>query len=54
MHKIKKAPNLVGMVLCDPGRTEFKLFGGYFINYMKTKNRHSNEYNKTRETNLGK
>ncbi|MEJ6800180.1 MAG: hypothetical protein QNK77_03270 [Crocinitomicaceae bacterium] len=30
MDKIKKAPNLVGMVLCDPGRTEFKLFGGFF------------------------
>ena len=29
MDKIKKAPNLVGMVLCDLGWRDFKLFGGF-------------------------
>jgi hypothetical protein len=29
MDKMKKAPNLGGMVLFDPERTEFKLFGGF-------------------------
>ena len=33
MDKIKKAPNLVGMVLCDLVRTEFKLFWGFKIIY---------------------
>jgi hypothetical protein len=26
MDKIKKAPNQVGIVLCGPSRTKFKLF----------------------------
>jgi len=30
MDKIKKAPNLGGIVLCDPDRTVFKLFRGFF------------------------